>query len=83
MYNCKKATELVEKEQLEPLSFITKMRLKMHLMMCSSCSNYKVQSKKLSTWIKERMSSKDHPTVLSEGQKKTLIKKIEKKRDEM
>ncbi len=47
MLSCKKATELIEKKLLVKLSFKEKMQLEMHKSMCSACTTYEKQSKKL------------------------------------
>lgn len=83
MYTCKKATELIEKEASEPLSPLTKVRLKMHLMMCGVCSAYKKQSQLLSFWIKNKKNANADVVELSEDSKKEMIKKIKKKQDHL
>lgn len=42
--SCYRATGLIEKRFHFGLSFMEKMQLKMHLMMCDACSNYEDQS---------------------------------------
>lgn len=79
MYTCKKATLLIEKEETEKLSFLTKMRLKMHLMMCGTCAVYKKQSQLLSNWIINKKATKVEPIGLSEDSKQEIIKKMKKK----
>ena len=41
MLNCHDATRLMSKSQERPLSILERMSLKMHLMMCSGCRNYR------------------------------------------
>lgn len=79
MYTCKKATLLIEKEATEKLSLLTKMRLKMHLMMCGTCTAYKKQSQLLSNWIKNKKTTNIDIIELSEDSKQEMIKKIKKK----
>lgn len=79
MYTCKKATLLIEKEETEKLSFLTKMRLKMHLMMCGTCTAYKKQSQLLSNWIKNKKATNLGSIELSEDSKKEIIKNVKKK----
>jgi len=43
MLNCRNATRLMSESQERPLSMIERMSLKLHLMMCSGCSNFKEQ----------------------------------------
>lgn len=42
--SCLKATELIEKNFHFKLSFIERMQLKAHKMMCDACTNYEKQS---------------------------------------
>jgi len=41
MLNCRDATRLMSESQERPLSMVESMSLKLHLMMCSGCSNFK------------------------------------------
>lgn len=43
MLNCHDATRLMSESQERPLSMIERMSLKLHLMMCTGCSNFKEQ----------------------------------------
>ena len=43
MLNCRNATRLMSESQERPLSMIERISLKLHLMMCSGCSNFKEQ----------------------------------------
>jgi heterodisulfide reductase subunit B len=43
MLNCHDATRLMSESQERPLSIFERMSLKVHLMMCSGCSNFKEQ----------------------------------------
>lgn len=45
--SCRKATELIEKKLLVKLSFKEKMQLQLHKSMCSACTAYEKQSKKI------------------------------------
>lgn len=47
MLSCKKATELIEKKALLKITFKEKIQLQMHKSMCSACTAYEKQSKKL------------------------------------
>jgi hypothetical protein len=44
MLSCKKATFLIEKGNNNPLSFMDKLQLTMHLKMCNKCADYQKQS---------------------------------------
>jgi hypothetical protein len=78
MYTCKKATILIEKEETETLSLLTKIRLKMHLMMCGTCSAYKKESQLLSNWIKNKKATNVGVVKLSEDSKQRMIRKMKK-----
>jgi len=41
MLKCHDATRLMSESQERPLSTLERMSLKMHLMMCSGCHNYR------------------------------------------
>lgn len=41
---CKKATELVEKEKYDQISWLEKMKMKFHLSVCKACHSYKKKS---------------------------------------
>lgn len=43
--SCKKATEMVEQDEIILLSFVDKVKLKIHLSVCKACRNYQKQSK--------------------------------------
>lgn len=42
--SCKKATFLIEKGNIKPLSFMDKLQLSMHIKMCNKCADYQKQS---------------------------------------
>jgi predicted anti-sigma-YlaC factor YlaD len=43
MLNCNEVTNLCSDELERPLGMWERMKLKMHLMMCTGCSNYRTQ----------------------------------------
>lgn len=43
MLNCNEVTNLCSDELERPLSVWERLKLKMHLMMCKGCSNYRTQ----------------------------------------
>jgi predicted anti-sigma-YlaC factor YlaD len=47
MLNCKQTTELCSAEMERSLQLGEKLSLQMHLMMCSGCTNYRLQMKTL------------------------------------
>lgn len=44
MLNCEEATYLITKSDMEKIGCVKRMQLKMHLMGCSLCRRFKVQS---------------------------------------
>lgn len=59
MLSCKKATEMIEKKLLVKLSFKEKIQLEMHKSMCSACTAYEKQSKKMDELFHKHISSDD------------------------
>lgn len=51
--NCKKATEMVEQQTVVQLSFLGKLKLKLHLAICSACKTYHQQSMAIDQFFKE------------------------------
>ena len=51
LLSCLKATELIEKKMHFKLSFIERLQLKAHKMVCKACANYEKQSELLETGI--------------------------------
>lgn len=51
MLNCDKATFLLSKKEVSPLSFFDSIRLKIHLLSCSYCRRFAQQSALLTKQI--------------------------------
>jgi len=83
MYNCKKATELLEKQQTEKLSWWTRLQLRIHLFLCPPCQDYSNQSQQISQWIKENEPSDTTLKGLSEKKKQQIIKNLKKRQSEL
>lgn len=43
MLSCKEATELMSQEQDRPLGLAERLGLRLHVLICSACSNYRRQ----------------------------------------
>ena len=71
---CAKATELIEKQSLFELSLMEKVKLKMHLRMCSDCSNYKIQSEKIDELLQAQSTQKVQKLTLSKEIKEQIIR---------
>jgi hypothetical protein len=80
LLSCKKATGLIEKRQITPLTAREKIQLKMHISMCKACKSYENQSetidKALSEWL-ERDEESINKT-LSIDAKSNIINKLKK-----
>lgn len=76
--SCKKATELIEKSEISPLSGTEKIQLKLHTSMCKACKSYKKQSviidKALSNWLDKE--EKNENISLSKKSKSNIINKL-------
>lgn len=59
LLSCKKATGLVEKRKLSRLEKMEGIQLKMHLFMCSNCSNYAKQTRFIDRLLNRQPNS--HP----------------------
>lgn len=51
MLSCKKASELIDKSDIQGLSLIERVQLSMHTSMCKGCQAYHHQSHKLNILI--------------------------------
>jgi len=56
IYSCEKATVLIEKMQMQELSFQERIRLRFHLQACSACREYKTQSKIIDEALKKHFA---------------------------
>ena len=73
-YSCKKATELIEKQQLGQISFAENIRLRVHNSMCKVCKDYQKQSKKLHHMLNKYLQQ--HKLKRSADQRDQLNNKI-------
>lgn len=83
IYNCSKATELLDKSITEKLSLLTKIRLKIHRLMCPVCDVYYKQSQKLSFWIKNSKTESVDKISLSEETKQRIIENVKKRNNQL
>lgn len=77
MLTCEKATLLIEKSNLDTLSLKEVLSLKMHLAMCSTCSNYNKLSKQLDLLFEEYGNDELEDLQLSDKKKSEIIKLIQ------
>ncbi|MBI2279824.1 MAG: hypothetical protein HYU68_03920 [Bacteroidetes bacterium] len=51
-YNCKKATELIDRSEHEPLNLVQKIRLYFHKLLCPPCECYAKSSSTIDSFLK-------------------------------
>lgn len=77
-YNCQKATFLIEKKQLSPLTTGEKMELKIHLAGCAVCRLFQQQSIFINKMFSGKQYKDDYANIkLDDDFKTTLQQKIE------
>lgn len=64
MMNCQQATRLISESQERTLSLPEKMSLKLHVMMCSGCKNFRLQVPFLGKAMRAYASGKDEEAKL-------------------
>lgn len=57
LYNCRKATFMIEKRMVKPLSFQENIELRLHLVTCGVCRLYINQSHKIDLMVKQILNS--------------------------
>lgn len=81
MLSCHKATLLIEKSHARPLSFVERVKLKMHLAMCDKCAGYQKQSLIIENALKSNHQSFSNPSgfKLADTYKTRIQKQIDEK----
>ncbi|MBB5621650.1 hypothetical protein HDE69_002713 [Pedobacter cryoconitis] len=83
IYNCRKATFLIEKKQLTALTFKERVELRIHLTGCSFCRLFQKQSIGINKMVYELFhSAADREIRLDDDYKKKLQERIEEKLNE-
>ena len=77
MITCDKVSYLVEKNELEKLTFKEKINLKLHKAICKCCKNYESDSKVLSRLLK-RLKHPNSKMCLSQEEKEVMNKNLNK-----
>ncbi len=72
MISCDEAVHICNKSQYREATLFEKLRLKLHILICKSCSVFSKKNKKLTV-----LCDKAHLHALSESDKKTLQKQIQ------
>lgn len=52
--SCRKASELIERRELRPLSAMERIGLRLHLGICEGCRAYRKQSVLIDRWLGEK-----------------------------
>ena len=79
-YNCRKATLLIEKKQLERLTLREQFELKMHLTGCSVCRLFQQQSIIINKQVRALLhSSSSRKRELDSGFKQSMQEEIEQR----
>jgi hypothetical protein len=75
MLSCRKATELIERKLLIKLSFKEKIQLQLHKSMCSACTAYEKQSKKMDELFHKQINN-DDAEITAAVENKDLKEKV-------
>jgi len=76
-YNCCKATFLIEKRTIKPLTFVERIELRIHLAGCSVCRTYQQQSKLIGEMVQQILHGHAVNHKLGEQDKKVMEERIE------
>lgn len=79
MLSCRNATELIEKKLLIKLSFKENIQLQLHKSMCSACTAYEKQSKKMDELFHKHFQNIDTTlpeATINNGLKKKIINSL-------
>ncbi len=71
-YNCKKATFLIEKKQIDKITIREELELKIHLAGCSVCRIFQQQSIIINQMVKSWINSSPQEKKLDENYKNQL-----------
>ncbi|MES2279261.1 MAG: hypothetical protein V4592_24730 [Bacteroidota bacterium] len=76
-YDCHKATFLMEKRTMKPLTLFERVELHIHLAGCSVCRTYKQQSYLIGQMVHRLLYNKATEYHLDEKDKKVMEERIE------
>ena len=78
IYNCKKATFLIDKKEMGPITLREHIELRIHLIGCSFCRLYGKQSRAINKMVQELFrAAVSQPDKLDDGFKKELQERID------
>jgi hypothetical protein len=75
-YNCHKATFLIEKRTMKPLTFFERLELRIHLAGCSVCRTYQKQSVLIGEMVHQILYS-NKQSHLNQKDKQVMEERIE------
>ena len=75
-YNCRKATFLIEKQQIGKITLREKLELKLHLTGCAICVTFMRQSAVINQMARKLVNGDSNALRLDEGFKQQLQKRI-------
>lgn len=75
IYSCEQATLLIEKMQVQQLSFQQRIRLRFHLQSCTACREYKTQSNEMNN--KGTNNFDFYKSLLNDIEGDTLLQEVE------
>ncbi len=77
IYNCEKATFLIEKKLISRITFREEIELRIHFMSCSVCKLYQKQAGKINDMVHQLFKRSETDAKLDESFKKDLQGRIE------
>lgn len=76
-YNCHKATFLIEKRTMKPLTMFEQVELRIHLAGCSVCRTYQQQSQLIGQMVRKILDGHAVKHALDDEEKKAMEERIE------
>jgi len=78
LYNCRKATYLIDKRLIGKITFRETVELQIHLAGCGICRIYMDQSQKINEMIRQLLKTGEKPNItLDDHFKETMQERIE------
>jgi len=78
-YNCRKATFLIEKQQISSITLREKIELKIHLAGCSICKIFQTQSILINKMVGKHLADQHKDLILDNDFKDQMQQKINEK----
>lgn len=76
MRTCQEISELAEKQAFERLTFMERMELRMHKIICPNCKKFFKDSSKLDTILNRSIQSREFK--FTQEEKQNIIEKLKK-----